>query len=100
MKIFVTVIALLVFTSFSVQKTGVAHAGTGDAILLVAVIGGAAYVGFHFSQNYEIKKKAALNIKEGKLAFQRPTLQLDRTEKNSLSEKKDLYSLALVNLDF
>ena len=100
MKIFVTLIALLVFSCLSVQKPGVAHAGAGDAILLIAVIGGAAYAGFHFSQHYEIKKKAALNIKDGKLNFQNPSLQFERTEKSSLSEKKELYSLALINLDF
>ena len=100
MKIFVTLIALLVFACFSVQKPGVAHAGAGDAILLIAVIGGAAYAGFHFSQHYEIKKKAALNIKEGKLNFQKPSLHFERTERNSLSEKKELYSLALINFDF
>ncbi len=100
MKIFVTLIALLVFSFFSVQKPGLVHAGAGDAVLLIAVIGGAAYAGFHFSQHYEIKKKAALNIKEGKLNFQKPSLQFEITEKNSLSEKKELYSLALVSLDF
>ena len=100
MKILVTFIAILVFTCFSVQKPEVAHAGAGDTILLLAVLGGAVYVGYHFSQHYEVKKKAALNIKDGKARFQTPTLQYEASEKNSLSEKEERYSLALVSLDF
>ena len=100
MKISVVIVALLAFTCFSVQKTEVAHAGAGDAILIVAVLGGAAYAGYHFSQNYEVQKKAAIDFNDGKASFQRPTLQYEASEEKALSGKEERYSFALLNLNF
>ena len=100
MKIFVTSIALLVFSFCSVQKPQQAHAGAGDAIVLLALIGGGVYLGYQMSENYEVRKKAALNIKDGKGKFQKPTLQFETAEEDSISKREERYSLALVNLDF
>lgn len=100
MKMFVAFVAIFVFTCFLVQKTEVAHAGAGDAILIIAVIGGAAYAGYHFSQHYEIEEKAALEIEDGKVRFQQPTLQYEASEKKTLAEKEERYSLALFSLNF
>ena len=100
MKVFITSIALLVFTFCSVQKPEQAHAGAADAVILLALIGGGVYLGYQMSETYEVRKKAALNIKDGKVNLQKPTLQFEAVEEDSISKREERYSLALVNLDF
>jgi len=100
MKIVITIVAVLVFLLAGVQQPKQAHAGAGDAILLLAVIGGAAYAGYHFSQGYEVKKKAAVEIEGGKLKFERPDIHIETSEKSPRADGGDRYSLALLNLNF
>ena len=100
MKILVTSIALLVFSFCSVQKPQQAHAGGIDTVILLALIGGGVYAGYQLSEKYELKKKAALNIKDGKISLQKPSLQFELKEEDSISKREERYSLALVNLDF
>ncbi len=52
----------LTFLLGSIKYPGEAEAGAADTIMILAVIGGAVYGGYYFSQNYKVEKKSDLKI--------------------------------------
>ena len=100
MKVVITTVMILAFILTGIQNPKEAHAGAGDAILLLALIGGGVYAGYQFSEHYEVKQKAAVEIEGGKIKFQQPTLQIETPEDTLLMAAKDRYSLSLINVNF
>lgn len=100
MRIFVTLAILVALLFSGILKPADVHAGAGDAILVLAVLGGTAYGTYKWSQKYEIKEKAAVEIRDGKVKFQRPTLQIESSEEGFLFAKEDRYNLGIVNINF
>ena len=107
MKVIVSVLTILTFIISGILSPNGVHAGKGDppvpgdTVVILALIGGAAYLGYHYSQHYEVKKKAAVEIKDGKMKLQQPTLHVITTTKESvLMASQDQYSLNLISVKF
>jgi uncharacterized membrane-anchored protein len=100
MKIVITTVMILAFIFTGIQNPKEAHAGAGDAIVIIALIGGGVYAGYYFSEHYEVKQKAAVEIENGKIKFQHPTLQHETPEDTRLMAAKDRYSLSLIKVNF
>ena len=100
MKTIVTIFALITFIIAGVEKPKEAHAGSSSTILVLALIGGAAYGGYYFSENYEVQQRAAVEFDGGNVKFQKPSLNLELSKNKLTAEKKKHYSVALVNFNF
>ena len=105
MKVIVTVAAILAFAIVGICSPYKVYAGKGlpspgDSAITLALIGGAAYLGYHFSQHYEVKKKAALEVEDGKVKLLQLTLHVETVKDEFLMAAHDRYSLNLVNINF
>ena len=106
MKIMVAVLTILTFVIAGIQYPNEVYAGKGDppspggTVVILALIGGAAYLGYYYSEHYEVKKKAAVEIKGGKVKLQQPTLHVKATKKSVLMASQDQYSLNLISINF
>ena len=106
MKIMVVALTILTFIISGIQNPNKVHAGKGDppipgdTIIILALIGGAAYLGYHYAQHYEVKKKAALAIEDGEVKLQQPTLHIETSGDGLLIAAKARYSLSLINVVF
>ncbi len=100
MKFFVALIVVSMLMFSSISRPVEVHAGLGDAILAVAIIGGAVYAGYHFSENYEVRKKSALEIEDGKFRFNRPDVSYEVSDASVTAESDERYSVGLVTVNF
>lgn len=105
MKLMVTVFTILTFLVAGMKGPAEAHADVGpsdavDAVIILAFIGGAAYLGYYFSEHYEVKKKAALEMKNGNMPLQKPGMSVPAFDEGFPMDAQDRYSLNLINIKF
>ncbi|MDH3976688.1 MAG: hypothetical protein OEV42_20695 [Deltaproteobacteria bacterium] len=107
MKMIITIFMIFTFIIVGAQYPNKAYAGKGDppspsnTVVFLALIGGAAYLGYYYGQHYEVrKKKGLLSFEDGAVTLQQPTLHVEASRNGRLMTSKARYSLNLLNVNY